>query len=266
MTIKSPLRYPGGKSRAVKHILPLIPGDARVILSPFLGGGSLEIALAGRGHKVQAYEIFFPLYCFWNVVMGEAGSRIKMFDMVRSEHPLKKDRFYQIQEDLRIYTSKDRKHDKDVSWYAAMFFVLNRSSYSGTTLSGGMSPEHPRFTLSSIERLEKFSPPIRLGIKNRDGMSRIGKSGRFDFIYADPPYLVESNLYGNKGSTHKGFDHERLASLLHREGADWLLSYNDCPRVRSLYDGCEFIPAAWAYGMNRSRRSNEVLIRPRRNR
>ncbi len=58
---KTPLRYPGGKSRAVKHILPLIPEDCEELCSPFLGGGSVELAVAGRGTPVHAYDVFEPL-------------------------------------------------------------------------------------------------------------------------------------------------------------------------------------------------------------
>jgi len=42
--VKSPLRYPGGKSRALKHILPIIPKFDE-FREPFLGGGSVFLAL-----------------------------------------------------------------------------------------------------------------------------------------------------------------------------------------------------------------------------
>lgn len=51
---RSPLRYPGGRSRAVKHIIPLIPKRTKRIASPFLGGGSVELACADLGMKVWA--------------------------------------------------------------------------------------------------------------------------------------------------------------------------------------------------------------------
>ncbi len=63
--MKSPLRYPGGKTRAVKHILPLFPEDMEELCSPFVGGASIELALANKGVNVYAYDIFDPLVCFW---------------------------------------------------------------------------------------------------------------------------------------------------------------------------------------------------------
>ncbi len=68
---KTPLRYPGGKSRAVKHILPLIPEDCEELCSPFLGGGSVELAVAARGTPVHAYDVFEPLVWFWNALLSD---------------------------------------------------------------------------------------------------------------------------------------------------------------------------------------------------
>lgn len=43
---KSPLRYGGGKSLAVGLILEQIPSDIKRLISPFIGGGSVEVAVA----------------------------------------------------------------------------------------------------------------------------------------------------------------------------------------------------------------------------
>ena len=64
--IKTPLRYPGGKSRAVKKILPLIP-EFDEFREPFLGGGSIFIA-SKQTHPHQTFwinDIYEDLYCFW---------------------------------------------------------------------------------------------------------------------------------------------------------------------------------------------------------
>ena len=62
---KSLLRYPGGKTRAVKHILPYFPAETRLVLSPFLGGASVELALCDKGIKVYGYDAFQHLITFW---------------------------------------------------------------------------------------------------------------------------------------------------------------------------------------------------------
>ena len=59
---------------------------------------------------------------------------------------------------------------------------------------------------------------------------------------------------------HDGFDHDGLARILNgRDG--WVLSYNDCERVRDLYPQHKFARPEWTYGMNNNvRASNETLI------
>ena len=56
--IKSPLRYPGGKSRAIKQILPQIPVNIREYREPFFGGGSVFFAVKQLfGQQIKTYWI-----------------------------------------------------------------------------------------------------------------------------------------------------------------------------------------------------------------
>ena len=246
--VKSPLRYPGGKSRAVKAIVALMPDNLTRLASPFLGGGSLEIALANKGVRVHGYDAFKPLVLFWQAALGAPG---RLADRVKEFYPLPKARFYDIQQSMR----EGRISDADMP---ALFFVMNRSSYSGTTLSGGMSPGHPRFTPSAIERLRGFAMGGWLSVEMEDFETSLARH-QGDFIYADPPYANGGALYGQRGDYHIDFDHKRLASILtKREG--WILSYNDCDLIRDLYAGFPILPCAWAYGMNGDKKSNEIII------
>ncbi|MFM7883717.1 MAG: DNA adenine methylase, partial [Microcystis panniformis] len=67
--IKSPLRYPGGKSRAIKQILPQIPVNIREYREPFFGGGSVFFAVKQLfGQQIKTYwinDLNYDLYCFW---------------------------------------------------------------------------------------------------------------------------------------------------------------------------------------------------------
>ena len=62
---KSPLRFPGGKARAVKHILSLMPSEIPRLISPFFGGGSVEITASHFGYPVIGFDNFGPLVDFW---------------------------------------------------------------------------------------------------------------------------------------------------------------------------------------------------------
>src|SRR4029453_1262989 len=114
---------------------------------------------------------------------------------------------------------------------AAVFYVLNRCSFSGSTLSGGMSPNHPRFTKRVIQKLKRFHNP-NFQVQLVDFAVSLNQHPDA-FAYLDPPYWVKVPLYGRNGNAHRFFDHVALATIL-KERKQWLLSYNDCPEIREL--------------------------------
>jgi len=81
------------------------------------------------------------------------------------------------------------------------------------------------------------------------------------FMFLDPPYYLEkkSKLYGKNGDLHESFDHKKLASLL-KEVPTWILCYNDCSYIRKLYETYTIVEVNWSYGMNKSKKSSEILI------
>ena len=85
----------------------------------------------GRVHGVDLYE---PVVRFWQhaLLMPELLS-----NRVEAEFPLSKERFYELQSALPSLKNLE---------LATAFYVLNRASFSGATMSGGMSPGHKRFT------------------------------------------------------------------------------------------------------------------------
>jgi DNA adenine methylase len=120
-----------------------------------------------------------------------------------------------------------------------------------------MSPQHPRFTPSSIQRLRNFYNP-NFTVERLEFKRSIELHGD-TFLYLDPPYLIESTLYGKKGNAHKDFDHKGLYDIL-RKRDNWILSYNDCPEIRKLYAKFHMIFPVWKYGMSNDKASREVLI------
>jgi len=245
--VKSPLRYPGGKSRAIKYILDLLPQGLDTLCSPFLGGASIELACASKlGIRVYGYDIFSPVVNFWQCTIENPR---KVAKAVMSYHPLTRSKFYALQKRYNHFTNPTSK--------AAVFYALNRASFSGTTLSGGMSPNHPRFNQAAIDRLNQFSID-GFSVDEADFSQSIPKH-KNDFLYLDPPYANGGRLYGKKGDCHMGFDHAQLADLLKsRDG--WILSYNDCEEVRDLYNGYRMLAPEWIYGMSNGEASKELII------
>ena len=68
--IKTLLRYAGGKTKAIEKITPFVEKYNKIV-SPFIGGGSLEVHWAGNLNKeVVGYDIFDVLSIFWNVLLN----------------------------------------------------------------------------------------------------------------------------------------------------------------------------------------------------
>lgn len=243
---RSPLRYPGGKTRGVDYITQFFPKYLDELISPFFGGGSIELSVAAKGIVVYGYDIFSPLVEFWQCLSLQPNELAKE---VEKYFPLAKDKFYELQHTQMKFETKLER--------AAVYYVLNRSSFSGSTLSGGMSPEHPRFTRTSIERLRNYFNP-NIIIEEADFKYSLERHP-FTFTYLDPPYLIKNSLYGKKGNAHKDFDHERLAKIL-KNREYWILSYNDCNEIRNLYEDFQILTPNWKYGMSNDKVSKEILI------
>jgi DNA adenine methylase len=254
----SPLRYPGGKSRAVTKLSNYLPKDITSICSPFLGGASLELyCIMNFGINVYAYDFSEPLTIFWNCLLADPE---RLAVIVSNYLPVvTKECFYHLQRSFMEIRDPWEK--------AGAFFVLNRTSFSGATQSGGMSPldekgRNGRFNENNIEFLRKFCVP--------EGMLSVAQLSfeesilrhPDDFVYADPPYFVDSKLYGRRGDLHD-INHTLLADIL-RSRDNWMLSYNECAEVRRLYSGFHIVDdsdgLSWTYGMSKNKQSNEVLI------
>ena len=58
---------------------------------------------------------------------------------------------------------------------------------------------------------------------------------RQTFVYLDPPYDIKDNLYGKKGSMHKGFDHDKFAADCDRFIGPQMISYNTAQVVKDRF-------------------------------
>ena len=153
--IKSPLRYPGGKSRAVQLISTLIP-EFKEYREPFVGGGSVFIHLKQKfpNRNYWVNDVYYELYTFWKNCQIDVEAVIKQVEQWRQTFETGKELHKYLQENIASF---DDLHK------AAAFFVFNRITFSGTTESGGYSDQafHGRFTDSSIERLRSFAKTIQ---------------------------------------------------------------------------------------------------------
>ena len=338
----SPLRYPGGKTRACKIIDNAISNYFDIkcfdtLVSPFFGGGSFEFYFQNKYNmKLIVNDKFTPLYNFWHqvktnknvlceelrkinsvtkeqfinyrntimevndkvLVLHESLSQsdkvlhestiarnhvlhestiarnhvlpesLSQSDKVLPESLSQSDKVLpeSLSQSNKVLPESLSQSDK-VLPKAIQYFIINRCSFSGATLSGGFSEEasKKRYTPSSINKIELLDF-TNIEIYNYDFKDFLNLftnnfTNNKSLIFLDPPYYLEkkSKLYGNSGDMHEHFNHMMLFDLL-KTKKNWIVTYNNCDIIRNLYKDYIILDVNWSYGMNKSKLSSEIII------
>jgi DNA adenine methylase len=254
--IKSPLRYPGGKSRAVGIMSKLVP-EFDEYREPLVGGGSFFVYLKQKYSDKSFWinDLYEPLYHFWNEAKNNMSVLIRCIDKLKDKFDDGKKLHLYLQENMNEFNPIEK---------AAAFFVFNRITFSGTSESGGYSEASykGRFTESSIDRVESLSKILNdTKITNFDYQDIIENPGKNVFLYLDPPYYsaTKSALYGKNGNLHKSFDHFRFAEVMQSCKHRWLITYDDNDFIRGLFSFANILKWDNKYGMrNVTNNSNQI--------
>ena len=246
--LKSPLRYAGGKSLAVGLVVERLPDNLRKIASPFIGGGSVEVACARElGLEVCAYDIFDILCSYWKVQLSSPHAlarRLREFRPDRSTFSAVKKRLE------RHWKEGDKLNRFDL---AAHYYFNSNTSY-GPHFLGWPSDIYLNSNRYSkmVDKVESFDAP-GLSVKSSDFCDSITRHSD-DFLYCDPPYYLDEGktfcgMYPHRNFPihHKGFRHDVLRDLLLNHKAGFILSYNDCPVIRDWYSDCQIDAPKWQY-------------------
>jgi len=262
--IKTVLRYPGGKSKAVKFINPIIPNDFSEFREPFVGGGSVFIDAKQSINSNAVYkinDINFDLYCFWKHAKENCEELYNAVKNIKDTEKDGKSLFIRYNSKGNDYSDFER---------AVRFFVLNRITFSGTVDSGGYSQQafEKRFTLSSIEKIKDLEKLLKdVEIYNKDYSELLFEGGKNVFIFLDPPYYsqAKSKLYGNKGNLHTSFDHMKFSRNMKMCKHKWLITLDDCEENREIFAFANIYEWKMQYGMNNYKKEkaeigNELFI------
>jgi DNA adenine methylase len=236
-SLKTPLRYPGGKSRACVKMDPYFPDlrDYDEFREPFLGGGSVAIHITKKYPNLDIWvnDLYEPLVNFWKVLQTFSGDLRDTLSREKSNNnnpEAAKELFLAAKDminDLTI-TSVDR---------AVAFYIVNKCSFSGLTESSSFSPQasNANFSLRGIEKLPEYSKLIQNWCITNCSYDYLMDGNKGAFMYLDPPYDIKDNLYGRKGSMHKGFDHDKFAADCDVNDMDQLVSYNSDQLVKDRF-------------------------------
>jgi len=249
--VVSPIRYPGGKSLAVGYIVELLPTNIKRIISPFFGGGSVEIAISKYlGLEVIGYDIFEILMNYWKIQIENPKL---LYEKLKELKPTK-ETFNNVKAILKEHWEGKIKLDP-VTLATYFFFNWNLSYGPGFLSWTSEIYLNEKKYEKMIERVRDFSPG-NLKVGSADFRDILKKYPN-DFMYLDPPYYIGPDSKVFKGIYpqrnfpiyHKNFPHETLRDMLKKHKGGFILSYNNCPTIREWYkDYQQFFPK-WQYTM-----------------
>src|ERR671925_337560 len=86
-TFKSPLRYPGGKSRAIQQMKFLLPKEFKEYREPFVGGGSFFIYLKQKQPKLKIWinDLNPELYYFWKYAQIDSQQLARELMLIKKQ-------------------------------------------------------------------------------------------------------------------------------------------------------------------------------------
>ena len=235
--LKTPLRYPGGKSRACNKLDVYIPDlrDYKEYREPFLGGGSVAIHITKKYPHLDIWvnDLYEPLVNFWKTLQDDGHALYERLQELKSRYP------DESSAKGLFLESKELVNDDSVSplYRACAFYVINKCSFSGLTESSSFSRQasHSNFSMRGIEKLQGYSQLIKDWKITNGRYQELLTDDKTVFTYLDPPYDIKDNLYGKKGNMHQGFDHDGFATICDRFVGPQLISYNSSQLIKERF-------------------------------
>ncbi len=266
--LKTPLRYPGGKSRAAKYLIGQFPIDIKEYREPFIGGGSVAIEFTKQNPDIPVWvnDKYKPLYAFWLALRDDAEYLSNKLTQLKQKHP-DPDSAKKL-----FLDAKERVAEDDIAYKdkAAYFYVLNKCSFSGLGENSSFSPQasNSNFSQRGIDKLTGYGEIIKdWKITNLDYTTLL-KDTEDAFVFMDPPYDIKSFLYGEKGGTmHRNFTHDVFALDCSTSGKKWMITYNSSKSIKKLFENYNLtewdltytMRSTGSYNLDQSKRK-ELLI------
>jgi site-specific DNA-adenine methylase len=237
-SLKTPLRYPGGKSRACTKMDQYFPDlrNYEEFREPFLGGGSVAIYITKKypDIKVWVNDLYNPLYNFWCILRDEPEELHRCLKGYKEDYGTP-ELARQLFNEMKIQLN----HEESEDFYRAVaFYIINKCSFSGLTESSSSfsaQASESNFSMRGIEKLPEYSKLIANWHITNYSYDYLMDGNKSAFMYLDPPYDIKDNLYGRKGSMHNGFDHDKFASDCDSCSMDQLISYNSDQLVKERF-------------------------------
>jgi DNA adenine methylase len=204
---------------------------------PFLGGGSVAIHITKKypNLKIWVNDLYEPLVNFWQQLQMFGNEMKDILLDLKSSHSTP-DKARILFGDAKIAVND--LHQSSLE-RASAFYIVNKCSFSGLTEISSFSEQASvgNFSLRGIEKLPEYSKLIANWCITNYSYDYLLDGNMGAFVYLDPPYDIKDNLYGRKGSMHKGFDHDKFAADCAACYMHQLVSYNSDQLVKDRFIG-----------------------------
>jgi DNA adenine methylase len=258
------LRYPGGKSKYTDFILPALYklSGFSLYVEPFVGGGSVALAMAAKHPDVKLVLNDFDqgLAAFWDLIANAPDSEFQSCE----------DRILNTQPTVAMFEEMLETNPSDRVDKAFRTFFLNRTSYGGMgwlPLGGWEQTSKGKIdsrwgSARKVLELRQARGLLygRTKVLNADFARVIPLAHERALMFLDPLYYEKGNELYN--FTWSDADHVRLRDAL-KHKTNWVMSYDDHPRIRELYPALAFRMAVKYSGGKERKKANELLLSQR---
>ncbi|MGK7905212.1 MAG: DNA adenine methylase [Hormoscilla sp.] len=240
--LRSPFRYPGGKTWLVPRIRQwLTRGYAYSVgktefIEPFVGGGivSLTVAFEQLADRVTMVEIDSEVAAVWQTIL-EGSDRAWLQERI-STFNISPDAVNSVLDAVPV----------DLKEKAFQTILKNRVNRGGILAAGAgkikrgekgkgiASRWYPETLKRRILNIEKICD--RLIFIAGDGMEFLRKNAHRSnaVFFIDPPYTAAGKKAGSRLYTHWELDHEELFRISSTLSGDFLMTYDNVKEVRQL--------------------------------
>lgn len=266
MSVFTPLRYPGGKSKLHDLFVLIINNNFSHSVSyaePYAGGAGLALLLLFNGNVKNIYinDINKSIFAFWHSVLYETDSLIEMIKDV----PVTIETWH-MQKEIQLH-----KEDANLLGLGFSTFFLNRTNRSGILKGGviGGKKQNGDWKLDErfnkpklIKRIEKIAErKDSINITNMDACDFLDfmdcNKIRNLFYYLDPPYIKKgSGLYEDYYSEE---DHRLLAKRIAKLKQKWIVSYDAHNLALEIYKKYNRMTYALNYSAQEIKKGEEFM-------
>ncbi|MDR0533100.1 MAG: DNA adenine methylase [Verrucomicrobiales bacterium] len=248
--IKPAVRWPGGKSRLLKELLPLIPPHTCYV-EPFAGGLAMLLAKAPSPIEV-INDINHDLVGFYRCVRFHRDELLTELEFVLNSR-----------EEFNDFRQQPGLTDIQ---RAARWFFRNKTCFGGANLDvfGTSATTAMSSRAARMEAIRALNYRLdKTTIEHRDWQQVMKLYDRSEtFFFIDPPYTgCKIPMYDEWEIN----DVRRMRDFLFTLKGKWLLTFNDIPEIRRIFDGCEIKGVARHRGVNNKQGAKiyrELIIRP----